>query len=236
MSADLARLVQLQSCERRLAALERTRQTAPEAAAVAELTERCAKFAKLEGLLADRIAEVRRRVRQLELDLAAAQEARAAVRDKLYGGAITHPKELTQLEARLAELQQSIERQEKELLQAMELLETLRAQERKVKAGAEKAANELKLARERLEHRQSEWDIAEALLQQEIDELRAATDRSLLALYDNKKRTTNGEPLAVVRHGVCGGCGLELPLSVRALQGRGIAVCEHCGRILYWPE
>lgn len=233
---DLAKLVHLQACEKRLAEIQRARTTAPEVLVVRELTERSQKFAKLEQVVRQRLAGAERVVRKMEMALAASEEARDGVQARLYSGEVTHPKELTQLEARRAELEGQIEKEEEQLLAALEGVDNLKAQMAKVEAGAAKTDSQLRVAKERLAHRQSEWDLHEAMLEAEIEGVRSEIDATLLAMYERKRATTRGEPIATVRRGVCGGCGMKLPTSVKAVQGRKIATCEHCGRLLYWPE
>lgn len=233
---DLKRLFQVQGIEQRLRQLERTRANAPETALVKELKDRAGKIRKLEAVLDKRIAVARRGVRKRELALASAEEAKTSVEGQLYGGEVTNPKELTQLEKRLVELNAQVEAEETALLQALEALEDLEAQQRKVEAADAKNESQLKTALQRLEHLESTWDLEEAMLLGEMEEIRAQIDESSLALYEKKKAVTAGTPIALVSRGVCGGCRMALPASVAALRGAVTSTCEHCGRLLYWPD
>lgn len=232
---DLEQLFHLQELEHRLSKLDHVRKHAPETQQVAELTEREEKFDKLRAAVEKRTLIAQKHVRKLELALATSEQSRTSIRDRLYGGSVTNSKELSQLETRLHELDTEVDHREAELLAAMETSEEQQTQLKKVEAGTGKVKNELQAAKTKLEHRISQWDLEESMLRDEIEHIRASIDSAILQLYDRKKHTTQGTPIAVVRHGVCGGCRMELPTSVQFQQGRGVATCEQCGRILYWP-
>ena len=233
---DLKRLFRIQELEQKLIRLERFRKTSPETQLVNELQERAGKFQKLQSVLDKRIAVAQRSVRSRELALAAAEQSQGAVRERLYEGGITNPRELSQLEKRLAELTVQVEKEETDLLQALEELETLEAQKSKVDAAEAKARRELHTAQQKLEHMQSAWDLEEAMVRDELEELRSQVSPSALALYERKKASTEGTPIAQVIRGVCGGCRMTLPASVTALRGAVTSTCEQCGRILYLPD
>lgn len=233
---QLKQLFQVQGLEQRLSQLDRTRKTAPETERVRELKVRAQQLRQLQAALEKRITAARRRVRARELNLATAEEARQTAKQQLYGGEITSPRELMQLEKRLEELQSQVETEEAALLQALEALESLEVNKSKVDAAEAKNHSQLKVAEERLEHLQSTWDLEEAMLRDELDELRAAIDPEILSLYDRKKGNTGGRPIAEVRRGVCGGCRMTLPASVTGLRGAVLSTCEQCGRLLYWPD
>lgn len=233
---DLETLYNIQELEQRLLRLERTRTTAPEARVVQELQERAEKVHKLQAALSKRIAAAKKRVRTMELALTTAEEGRDTVKNRLYGGEVSGAKELAGLEGRLGELQGQVDAEETALFQAMEALEELEQHKAKVDAAEAKITTQLQTAQHKLEHRRSTWDLEESLLQGELEDLRAQVEPATLRLYERKKATTSGIPIAQVSHGVCGGCRMTLPASITAQHGRVSATCEQCGRLLYWPQ
>lgn len=232
----VAPLFRLQESEKRLTALAVTRKEASEVTAVNELNDRLEKFSKVRNVVRNRLQRAEKSVRALELSLATAEEGRDTVKNRMYGGEVTGSKELAQLEGRLQGLLTEVDTLEGEVLGALEAVDELKEQLNKVEAGAAKTTAQMKAAEDRLAHRQSEWDLQEEMLRLECEQLRAEADPALLSLYDRKKAATRGEPVALIQHGVCGGCRMELPASIRATHGRELSTCEQCGRLLYWPE
>lgn len=234
---QLAQLYKLQSCEQQLKELNTTRKQAPETSVVAELKKRAEQFRTLHAMLQKRLDEANKKARANELDLATAEEAKTTVQNRLYGGEVTNSKELAQLEYRLQEIKENIAEQEQHVLTSLEAVEAIQAQIDKVEAGAAKNDQQLQVAQDKLTHKESEWDLEQAILQSEYDELMATIQPEMLAAYERKKKTTNDEPIARVSHGVCSGCRTELPSSVQNIvQTKKIITCERCGRFLHWPD
>lgn len=236
MQSPIALLHNLQQAERRLAALQELRIQSPEARAAAELAARQKQFAKLQAALTKRLDAAAKQLRSAELEHASAEEAVNTVEGRLYGGEVTSPKELAQLEERLRSLREALQEREGNVYSLLEQVERLKDQLQKVDAGAAKNAGQLEAARARLAHKESEWELEAEVLHSEVAELRKAIPPELLDLYERKKATTRGEPVALVRKGICQGCHMELPASVQSTHGRQLVTCEQCGRILHWPE
>lgn len=235
-SNPLATLYKLQQCERDISAINRERKEAMEVKVLAEVKERLEKFQKLLATLNRRLKTAEKTMRAAELELGTTEESKQSVEQRLYGGEVSSPKELGQLETRLDGLKQELSAAETEFLGAMERVEEIQAQVAKVKAGLAKTETQVKAAEDRVAHKESEWDLKSDMLVAEVEDLRSVTEPSLLQLYDRKKVTTRGEPVAYVQRGVCGGCRMELPAALRSQRGKGMPVCEQCGRLLYWPE
>jgi predicted nucleic acid-binding Zn-ribbon protein len=76
-------------------------------------------------------------------------------------------------------------------------------------------------------------DPVESHEEAEIDELRRQIPAPILAHYDRlAKQGKKG--VALVRHQVCVGCHMRLPLAtvLALLQDTDIRTCDHCGRYL----
>lgn len=71
----------------------------------------------------------------------------------------------------------------------------------------------------------------------ERDALRAKVPGQILSHYD-RLMARGKKGVAVVRHGVCGECHIQVPIgSLGALTfGTDIQLCGNCGRYLYLPE
>ncbi|MDF1499841.1 MAG: hypothetical protein P1P76_05160 [Anaerolineales bacterium] len=168
----------------------------------------------------------------------AVQSQRAKIKQNeaaLYGGSITNPKELEDLQLERESLARYLETLEDRLLEAMmELDEAEMAFENadakldliKVQSAAENAdlvAEKEQLQKE-IERRQSE---REAVLGNISDEDRAA--------YEKLKERFDGVVIAEVREGNCTVCGVDLARSkLQEIQsGRELIRCSQCNRFLY---
>ncbi len=177
----------------------------------------------------------RRRVRQRDLDLAvrSLKEEAAATEKLLYSGSVRNPKELTDLQAKVASLKRAAEQREEELLEAMIGLdeaetELAAAQEEEaaVEAAWQSEQQALREEKERLERRLAE-------IAQQREALLGAVEADDLALYRNLRRRKGGVAVAFVRAEACTACGMEVPPG-RFAHGRatGLLTCGNCERIL----
>lgn len=176
------------------------------------------------------------RQRSLELEVQGIKDEISANERRLYGGSIRNPKELGDLQAKVASLRRLLERKEGDLLEAM--------------IGQEEAETACEKAQARLEEREAEWAAEQTALRAEQERLEmrlAEIARSREALlptisaddldiYHVLRRTKGGMAVAVMRAGACTACGMEVPPG-RLQQGRqtGLLSCGNCERILL-PE
>lgn len=180
-------------------------------------------------------AELRRRLRKLELDLEEMIEKRETSEKTLYSGEVRSPKELTGLEQEVQLLKRRQVEVEDEALEVMSQLET---------------ANErLDMERERLERLEIEWSEEQAelkekqatlssrhtLLKERQESLREAIDTEDLATYEDLRRRKARQGVALVQNGVCQGCGVVVSTSkvTTVLRGEELVQCANCERILY---
>ena len=174
--------------------------------------------------------------RDLELETASLDANIARISDRLYGGSVTNPKELSDLQADLASLNRRKAELEERLLEAMIQVEAL--------------GDELAAAEERLQQvvrvwaqDQEQWtrekDTLEARLE-EIDglqpDLQAQIDPAALATYQQLRRRKGGLAVAVAQGSSCSACGVAVSagLSWKIRQGE-LAQCSNCERIILQP-
>jgi predicted nucleic acid-binding Zn-ribbon protein len=213
------------ACEREL---EQVRAHLDEGAEVAAAR---AEVARLETEL----AAAQRRLRELETAATDLRAKMTPIEQRLYSGAVRHPKELQGLQDELTMYRRQLDRVEDDELAAMEALE-----------GATAA---LAAARERLVALETAWQEEQARLRQREQELLAQRDRlqaqrqaragrvtpTLLALYERLRPLKRGQAVARIERGVCAGCRITLPTTVqqRARAGTQVLQCPSCERILY---
>lgn len=184
----------------------------------------------------DRTRQWAVRQRDLELEVQGIKNEIVVSERRLYGGGIRNPKELKDLQAKIASLKRLLEKKEESLLEAM--------------IAREEAETAQEQAQARLEETEATWTSAQAALEAERERLVArlvevARDRESLLpaipaedwdVYQVLRRTKGGVAVALMRAGACTACGMEVPPG-RLERGReaGLLFCGNCERILV-PE
>ena len=190
--------------------------------------------ARLQKLTAelDKRAPLRR---NLESSLARLEERLQVAEQRLYGGAVTNPRELSASEEERRLLQEQRGAEEDRMLDVMVEIEELQS--------SRDATQEL-LGRLETDR---EAEYADLLQRQDalvvrIDELQRGRQRitpeipvAMLSIYESLLKTRGGHAVAKVERGLCQGCRLALPTmeNQRAKSSQGIVQCSSCRRILY---
>jgi predicted nucleic acid-binding Zn-ribbon protein len=180
------------------------------------------------------VREIQKRQRESDTDAEDARGKASEIEKKLYGGTVSSPKELEDLEADLKSLRGQLRKREDALLDVM--LEM------------EEAEAALKEAEEALAEIEASWKAEQASLEEtqaqlkgEIADLEAKRSRQLdgmdqaaLGLYGTLRERRQGAAVAVVERGLCQGCRISLPMSTlqKARAGLGLVQCVSCERIL----
>lgn len=173
-------------------------------------------------------------LQSFELDNQAVSEKIAESEGRLYGGRVTNPKELRDLEMEVAALKRQRAAVEEQQLDALIQAETTEARFvvaqtdlQRAEAAAAKTAGNLLEERgqlhSRIERLEDEREAALASV--------AAEDQQL---YERLRRTKNGRAVARLEDGVCAACGVA-PSSSRiqsVRQGNELIRCGNCDRIL----
>lgn len=197
-------------------------------------TEELVRARELVDQSRERVKEIQRRQREMDLDAAEAREKAAQIEGKLYGGSVKNPKELEDFQADLTSLQGQLKKREDSLLEVMLELEDAEAT--------------LKEAEEALAQTEASWKAeqaslsdTQATLKEDLAELETkrsreldGMDRAALSLYETLRERRQGAAIAVVERGLCQGCRIALPMSIlqRARAGAGLVQCVSCERIL----
>lgn len=173
--------------------------------------------------------------RDLELALQQLREKLSGVEQKLYGGGVTNPRELTALNDEHAMLQRQLGEQEEKLLEAMvqvEEAQAAREQSRELAARLEGERNALRLE---LQGQMETLDAELAVLRRERSTLTHQVPAQVLSLYESLLKSRGGLAVARVERNLCQGCRITLPETDlrRARSGQAIVQCNSCRRILY---
>ena len=208
-------------------------------------------LAEVRATLADDSALLSARERieraeaQLEIQSSARQRVESALQrlndrlqvaeKRLYGGAVTNPRELAAAEEERNAILGQRTTEEDRLLELMVEIEDLQsardeAQEQLSRLEVQRATEHPKLLKE------EERLVGElGTLRQTRDRLTPEIPPSVLSVYESLRKSRNGQAMAKVERGMCQGCRLALPEMVRqrARSSRDIIQCSSCQRILY---
>lgn len=181
------------------------------------------------------LAGFKTKLRDLELEVAGVNAKLKANQDRLYGGKVRNPKELSGLHEEAAALRRRRSELEDNQLELMIAVEELEAE------AAERQA--------RLRQIEANWRADQAVLLAEKEEqerrlaelkerrakMRARIGRSDLALYDDLRNRYDGVAVVLLKQGICQACGVDVPTGVAHAveRGEGMHYCPVCSRLLY---
>ena len=159
----------------------------------------------------------------------------APVEEKLYGGTVRNPRELSDLQADIAQLKQHLSTVEDRGLEAL--------------GAADQAEKDLRAATAELDALEAAWreeqaELTErvelvsgevAILERQRQEAAADIEPDLLKTYDHVRRAHQGRGVARLDRNLCLGCRISLPVNTvnRARAGVIMVQCPNCERILY---
>ena len=153
----------------------------------------------------------------------------------LYGGSVTNPKELEDLQLESESLKRYLDTLEDRLLEVMVALEEAelkhdQANQKLTQLIARKSGENDLLNADRL-------DLLSTIERTEIEREPALSNISAedLKTYEKFRQRFGGIALALIHEGSCGVCGVDLARSIEQdiRSGNTLVYCEQCGRILY---
>ncbi|MGQ9628318.1 MAG: zinc ribbon domain-containing protein [Anaerolineae bacterium] len=183
----------------------------------------------------EEISSWRSKLRALEMDNKSLSEKIKTNEQQLYSGRIRNPKELSSMEEEVQYLERRRAKLEDEILETMlqieegeTELEGLRQNLAQVEEKWQKEQLQLSSEREEIKTRLSQ-------IEKERERLLEAISDGDLKLYEDLCRRKGGRGVALLKGGICQGCGVALPTSeVQRVRSREeLNTCSSCGRILY---
>lgn len=168
----------------------------------------------------------------------AVESQRAKIEDtegKLYGGSITNPKELQDLQLESESLKRYLITLEEELLEAMVALDE--AEKKFERARDEKDLTDTQASVENVDLNEEKGQLFGAIEGRAVERDAVLADISDddLARYERLRARLGGMAVARLHDDSCGACGSDQPRSklqeIRA--GADMVYCAQCGRILY---
>lgn len=153
----------------------------------------------------------------------------------LYGGEVSNPKELEDLQMESESLKRYLETLEDRLLEAMVEFE-------EAEHAFEAAKNELEEAEKAAAAEQSELSEEREDRLRQVQRMETEREAAVsnvaekdLDKYGRVRSKVGHQPLAIMEGGTCGVCGMNVPGSKQQMirAGDEIVRCTQCGRILY---
>jgi predicted nucleic acid-binding Zn-ribbon protein len=175
-------------------------------------------------------------------DLGAAESAAAAQRAKideveasLYGGRVTNPRELQDLQADGAALKKSFSKLEDAELERMGAMESAERAMREAESALEQANAAAAGMRQRLIAKGEALAAELQRLSVERDAAFANVSAQFQAAYQELRRAKRGLAISEVADGACSACGSALGAALvqAARSMHTLAHCPTCGRVLY---
>jgi uncharacterized protein len=153
---------------------------------------------------------------------------------KLYGGKVTNPKELSDLDAELRSIKHQIANREDTLLALLVEIDEAEKQFEAANSTYLEIEGSWKREQGELLREKAQIEPEVASLQARREQQVAGIDRSSIGLYQLLRNRHAGRAVARLERGMCQGCRITLPMSLlqKARSGTGLVQCVSCERIL----
>lgn len=180
------------------------------------------------------LQEEQKAQRVLEQEIEDLQEKMKPLSQKLFGGGVRNPKELTNLKAEYDQYKSQVSSREDAVLEKMLAADTRRqeigSKSKELEQLEEAREQELTQIHSRLQDLKSGLSETEQERQALVDGMDPASYKLYSSLKVNKPR-----PVARIERGLCQGCRVTLPMDLirRARAGTAPVFCCNCERVLF---
>jgi predicted nucleic acid-binding Zn-ribbon protein len=175
------------------------------------------------------------RTKDLDLEVRSLGERVQTNEQRLYGGRVTNPKELSSLQDDAGSLKRWRDKKEEEQLEAMLAEEEAEARLAACRAAMAQTDEAWQAEQSRLLAEQTDLQAR----QREVGDQRALLAGSVsaddLAIYEQMRPRKGGRAVAPVKGGLCLGCRMTPPVNQvhQASAGLVLVFCNNCGRIMH---
>lgn len=183
----------------------------------------------------EKLVELQRTQKEVEREVEDLQAKAAMATDKLYGGTVKNPKELTSLQGQLSNFKRKMGDGDDKTLDIMSEVEAAQKEVSLKRNEVTKIEEEWQAEQASLSQEQTELSVALTTLEPRRKELASRLDTLSLELYEALRQKRQGRAVAKLERGMCQGCRIALPMSElqRARMGQELVQCGSCERILY---
>lgn len=232
--AALQRLLDLQAEDSAIARLNERVASLPEAARLAEVRATLEELRNDLAIATKQDEEAGREQHRLEGEIELLDQQAIKEDQRMLSGSVSNPKELSALQAKIAELKNRKATLEDKLIEVMEAKEGTEATLRKLEGESAAAATEESALAEKVSGLTGniEGDLSAHTATRA--EVASTIPEDLLALYERLRGQKHGVGAAALEGGTCQGCHTKLPaveLEKMRAEG-GLQRCENCRRIL----
>ena len=184
--------------------------------------------------LHDRLAQLRARSKDLDLQSTTLDDKIKSVDDRLYSGVVKNPKELSDLQKDAAALRRQKSGLDDTLLEVIYDIEQTEREYRAAHAELERAEAGWRGEQAALIDERAALNEQVAAREAERQAQRANIDSADLAIYDQLRANRRGQAVAVMEDNVCSACGVEPSANKRAhlMRDDALIACGNCERIL----
>ncbi len=181
------------------------------------------------------LEKMRSELRAQELEIGGVNSKLKANQDRLYSGRVRNPKELSGLHEEATALRRRRSELEDEQLELMIEIEDEEAELAERQARLRQIEAHWREDQARLQAEKEDLELRLAGLDEQRAEMRAQIDPAELADYDDLRSRRDGVAVALLRHGICQVCGVDVPTGVaRSVErGEGRHYCPVCNRLLF---
>ena len=184
--------------------------------------------------LKDRLHRLEASLKEAEWDIDKVQTKMKPLEEKLYGGTVKNPKELSSLEKEVGFLRESKRKAEDRALEIMTDLEDLQGEIAEASAAFAAVETAWKARQEELQGERKRLSDHLGLAERTRQSLVGQISQESLQTYEGLRRMRKGRAVAPVEQNTCQGCWVTLPMQevTRARTSPSLSFCSSCGRIL----
>ena len=180
-----------------------------------------------------RLEELKQQQQSWEWEIDDLVSKLTAVQERLYGGSIKNPKELSSLQHEVEGFKSKREQLEDKALEVMEQVELTEASVATTSNEFKELEAEWQSQQQQLSGNMEELKTTLADLQHKREALSTSIDPETIELY-NKLKKQKGTAIAKVEQGICRGCRISLSAAeLQQARGGNSVQCSNCGRILF---
>lgn len=181
------------------------------------------------------LKESRTKNRQAEHALQTQRDKISSTENKLYGGSVTNPKELQDLQMEAESLKRYLITLEDLLLESMVELEEIEGQQQSAVDRFGILEAQLPSSHAELIEEKNDNQTRLVVLATEREAALAGINHEDLAEYERLRSRLGGVAIATMGEGACEACGLAQAASIQQTirSGSELVKCSQCNRILY---
>ena len=230
------RLLDLQEADTHLDQIAYRRANLSEVVRLTEVEQQLTRVKKLIVAGETEVSDRQREVRKMEHDVEQVRMRADKDSELLNGGAITNAKQLEELQHEVGSLKRRQEALEDEELELMERLEDAKRSLESLIGERAHLDVELAEAREALAAVEAELDAEFAVTTSQRATVAGEIPSDLLRAYEKIRADSGGVGAALLQHGRCGGCRLQITANelarIKSAPSNEVLRCEECRRIM----